>query len=581
MATTNSTPPEEAPWRLYAGLSTPVAVVQADGRVVFLNTPAEALWGLHAAEAVGHRAAQVLRLAPPDGGETREDWVRAAISTETPLRCLVVGSDGQQRPALLSGAWMVHEGQRVAVVVVVDDDARRPAEPPDWAVRDPLTGLHNPHHWRREFDAWNARAATAVFFDLDDLKDINDLYGHPMGDQALAVTGHALAEALPAAALVVRYGGDEFVALLATEDESRAQQWATDAAAQVTAAAKAAGLPIPLNLAHGVAAYPPGGLQEAVRRADDALYERKGVLLRSAGNGRIVLTREGRGRVQGPGRDSAEAETASYADHFGPEWDGYFRRMFSRAAEHAREFVDFVGPVPGSAVVEVAAGSGRITFDGGLAARIGPGGQLVVTDPSAAQLQVARSRAAELGLDWLRFLQAPVEHLPLAAGTVDLVIGSTFLHFTDPDLALRCMARAVRPGGRVAVDAPVEMIWGPAWLEVFEPVRRELAAHGLEMSAFLPSRARLEAAFDGAGLIITGTRQSEPQRAEYPTAEITIPLFRQVAMVPLMLRGVPADRHAAVQAAMEARMREVFPGASADDRAADAVIAGIVAEKPE
>jgi len=46
-------------------------------------------------------------------------------------------------------------------------------------------------------------------------------------------------------------------------------------------------------------------------------------------------------------------------------------------------------------------------------------------------LQVARQRAEGLGLTWVRFLVLPVEDMSTASNSVDLVLGSTFVHFTD------------------------------------------------------------------------------------------------------------------------------------------------------
>ena len=71
-------------------------------------------------------------------------------------------------------------------------------------------------------------------------------------------------------------------------------------------------------------------------------------------------------------------------------------------------------------------------------------------DPARTVL-AARKRAEEMCLDWLRFVRASAEDLPVASGTADLVVGALFLHFTDPAQALREMARVLRPGGRVAV----------------------------------------------------------------------------------------------------------------------------------
>ena len=578
-------PAPEQPWRLYGALSTPVAVTDEAGTVVFINARAEAAWGLTLAQAAGRPAREVLRVLPRDGDAPLEAWMQEAfhpaLVSETPLPCRLLHSSGSSAPALLTGTWMWHDHRRYAVVVALAEGAPRPAAEglPDWALRDPLTGLHNRHYWQRERARLDAGSGSVIFFDLEDLKALNDLHGHPMGDHALALAGRVLRAAAPPGMVLVRQGGDELIAVLAGTP-AQALGFAAQAAAALRALGAAEGLPLPLRLDYGVAEYAAGGLQTAVQRADDALYERKGNLLRAAGGGRIVLTREARGRLLEPGLDPEAARPAAYAAQFGSEFDGYFRQMFARAAAQAREFVDLVAPSPGCAAVEVAAGSGRITFDGGLAQRVGPSGQLLLTDPSAAQLQVARARAHAMGAGWIRFLEAPVEDLPLGGGGADLVLGSTFLHFTDPRAALRSMARVVRPGGLVAVDAPVALAWGDAWLRALEPVRAELAAHGLPLRSFLPDRASVEAAVAAAGLRIERVRAPTTERGEFPDAELAILFCRQIAFVRLMLRGLPEERCAPVQVALERSLREVFPGSTPQERTTLVTTFSLVAYRP-
>ena len=91
---------------------------------------------------------------------------------------------------------------------------------------DPLTRLHN----RRGFLALaeaqlqlvhrSQRNATLLYVDVDGLKVINDVYGHPEGDRALVRVARALRGTLRRSDLVARMGGDEFVALLFDTDAS-------------------------------------------------------------------------------------------------------------------------------------------------------------------------------------------------------------------------------------------------------------------------------------------------------------------------------------------------------------------------
>jgi SAM-dependent methyltransferase len=367
----------------------------------------------------------------------------------------------------------------------------------------------------------------------------------------------------PPGALTARKGDDELVLLLGRGHAAGAEDVARRIAERVAEAGRNAGLGGAPRLHYGIAAFASGELEAGLRHARDALYERRRALLRARSGGRIVLTREGRAAVQEPGGEAKSAAPGAFASSFTTEFDAYFRQTYARSVDQAREFVAFVAPQPGTAVVEVGAGSGRITFDGGLAERVGREGQLLVTDPSAAQLDVARQRALQLGLDWLRFVCAPVEALPVEPGTADLCLGATFLHFTDADTAIRAMARVVRPGGRVAVFAGTGTAWSDAWLEILRPARDALAAHGLGLELFTP-RPALERAFREAGLTIEAAEELW-EEFDYGSAETALAVWRQARLVPLLLRRLPSAAAHGVVEAVEARMREVWARARPEE----------------
>ena len=577
--------PSPAPaFEPFTGLSLPVVISDPAYRIVHLNARAEAFWGVAAEGVVGRSMEEALRLTPPEGrelGEWARDVLFVALTTGEPFTCRTVPGDGRPRAMRLSGTRFLHNAEWHMAWTVWSETAAVPTHPvPAWALRDPLTGLYNRHQWDRESAHRDAGGGAVVLFDVDGLKAINDMFGHRAGDAALGEAARALAGQSAADALVVRWGGDEFVVLLPPEGADSAEDFVGRVVERAAQYGEAAGLLVPLVLSHGLARFSPGGLEGAMRAADDALYERKGVLLRAANAGRIVLTAGARGRLLAPGEGSP-SQHGAFARNFGPEWDTHFRLMFARSVEHAREFVAIVAPESGIAAIEVAAGSGRIAFDGGLAERIGATGQLLVTDASSAQLEVARGRAHGLGFGWVRFLQAPVEELPVASGMADLVLGSTFLHFTDPVVALCSMARVARPGGTVAVNASVDMTWGPAWDEIVEPVRDELARHGLPMRGFLQGRDEIEAALATAGLTTLRVHLAGRERVEFPTADLALQIIRQIGFVSLFLRLVPGDRHAPVAAAVEERLRAAFArGGAANDLAGTVDTVSIVARKP-
>jgi diguanylate cyclase (GGDEF)-like protein len=68
----------------------------------------------------------------------------------------------------------------------------------------------------------NQRALTLVMCDIDRFKELNDTYGHPVGDEVLEVTAHVLKSCVRGSDYVVRYGGDEFLMILSETNESSA-----------------------------------------------------------------------------------------------------------------------------------------------------------------------------------------------------------------------------------------------------------------------------------------------------------------------------------------------------------------------
>ena len=96
------------------------------------------------------------------------------------------------------------------------------------AHRDPLVPLANRRGMLRELETMIARhdrhdtPAAVLFVDLDDLKMLNDSFGHMGGDAALVTWPKSCSKALAATDCVARLGGDEFCVLLEHADEKSA-----------------------------------------------------------------------------------------------------------------------------------------------------------------------------------------------------------------------------------------------------------------------------------------------------------------------------------------------------------------------
>lgn len=88
------------------------------------------------------------------------------------------------------------------------------------ASTDPLTGLLNRRSFVEQFELALSHGIKGSFLiaDVDDLKKINDQFGHVVGDEAIIATANALQNVLSEDSLIARIGGDEFCAFLPQQD---------------------------------------------------------------------------------------------------------------------------------------------------------------------------------------------------------------------------------------------------------------------------------------------------------------------------------------------------------------------------
>jgi diguanylate cyclase (GGDEF)-like protein len=152
------------------------------------------------------------------------------------------------------------------------------------AISDELTGLAN----RRGFEMLGERLIRAahrlglpvsvIYADLDNMKPINDTYGHESGDLAIKEVGEVLNGTLRASDLVARLGGDEFCALLIGAAAEAAPTLISRVEGTLAARNAESAQPWKLSLSLGVAESLPGeekALWDVVAEADAAMFEAK------------------------------------------------------------------------------------------------------------------------------------------------------------------------------------------------------------------------------------------------------------------------------------------------------------------
>ncbi|GAC1438400.1 MAG: hypothetical protein NVSMB68_10130 [Thermoanaerobaculia bacterium] len=106
------------------------------------------------------------------------------------------------------------------------------------ATRDELTGLFNRRFFFAEAERLltEGRTVNLIFFDLDEFKPINDNLGHLAGDRILRDIGALFLKRTRSEDLIARYGGDEFVMLVATLGPAAVEELARRIAAEISSA---------------------------------------------------------------------------------------------------------------------------------------------------------------------------------------------------------------------------------------------------------------------------------------------------------------------------------------------------------
>jgi diguanylate cyclase (GGDEF)-like protein len=179
----------------------------------------------------------------------------------------------------------------------IEQNEELQAELREQAVRDPLTSLFNRRYLKETLEREISRAKREgspigiMIMDIDEFKNVNDLFGHNAGDRMLQAMGELLKANIRAGDIVCRYGGEEFVIVM----PGASLQIAYERAELIRTKFDQMYVPYEGELLHatislGVAAYPIHGTdgEDSLIRADRALYQAK-----QDGRNRTVAYRSG------------------------------------------------------------------------------------------------------------------------------------------------------------------------------------------------------------------------------------------------------------------------------------------------
>ena len=144
---------------------------------------------------------------------------------------------------------------------------------------DPLTNLYNRTYLDSVLQTreHSGKRFSGIMVDLDYFKEINDTFGHSVGDEALSEAARLLAASTPEDALVMRFAGDEFIVLIDDDGKKSVDDVAKAIEDAVADFNKQGGKPYRLRLSMGVSAFEPGTdtVDDFLRRVDEHMYEQK------------------------------------------------------------------------------------------------------------------------------------------------------------------------------------------------------------------------------------------------------------------------------------------------------------------
>ena len=268
-----------------------IALATPAGLIVDANPALAAMLAYTSEELYGR---SMLDLVHPDNRPAAIEAFAELLEERKMMRheTRLARADGSVVPVQVTSSWVdkTPAGDPPHVVVIVEDITNRKALEAALVHRslhDPLTGLPNRilfsdrlHHalerGRRE------RTPTSLLgIDLDGFKQINDQYGHPVGDEVLVALAERLTSVLRASDTAARVGGDEFSIVCENSGRADAESLATRLRDRMSEPLRlTSGLALPLTVSIGIGTAegdenPERALEQLVREADDAMYADK------------------------------------------------------------------------------------------------------------------------------------------------------------------------------------------------------------------------------------------------------------------------------------------------------------------
>ena len=268
---------------LFDRTTNPIFVIDESGRIVDFNVAAERHMGLDSDRLRGRSISDFFRSPSADG----PGLLRALHEERAPLEVECYAGE-HIKVMELSVTPVTRDGRRMIVALGTDITGRKVVESKlrHEVLHDSLTQLPNRRRLQQALDSAVKRRRqdpssefAVLFLDVDRFKEINDEWGHLLGDRILVEIAARLRACVREKDLVVRFGGDEFVVLVddlrGGRDEALAARRILDA---MRTPFRLGGTEVTMGVSIGLAlssACPAADADAILREADSAMYRAK------------------------------------------------------------------------------------------------------------------------------------------------------------------------------------------------------------------------------------------------------------------------------------------------------------------
>lgn len=266
-----------------------VMITDKNRKIAFVNPALEEITGFQAEQIVG-QSADMLLARDKEQDFYRKIWKKVRHNGSWQGEVWSRKQSGDVYLQLLNivkfSSGLFYAGQYLFMFTDITQRKREQGEQAFLATHDELTRLPNRTLFYERVQQEMQRCTDSqthlvmLFVDLDEFKQINDTYGHVVGDQMLVEVGNQLLKSVRQTDMVCRYGGDEFIVLLTNvEDDSAWELMADNLLGHICQPYQIDGETIHLSASIGIAIHyyhsPHKTISELINMADTAMYSAK------------------------------------------------------------------------------------------------------------------------------------------------------------------------------------------------------------------------------------------------------------------------------------------------------------------